>query len=274
MEFFIAPYGMVVDNDFLERVARIFKASINTQDTMPELHQDFITVDNLTKYVKSIGVDKKAVPSLYEHFKNFAGTGTLSAIRYIPVADTNVPIRVDNVTERVAPDVQRLMREDMGSGNDHDLTAELTRYYITTRDVLANLVYSIKNQLDTVEHLTVQEYLPFPHLTPMENLLAGKQVLPFYFTKLELTRVSNGSYILSCHSDITDGVRLAEAKVYMSLLSLLLEELTDTEVRSYISVSSDTSLSRQVAREFTYWSNLENVDFSDLSKLVIHISTD
>jgi hypothetical protein len=164
------------------------------------------------------------------------------------------------------------MREDMGSGNDHDLTAELTRYYITTRDVLANLVYSIKNQLDTIEYMTVQEYLPFPHLTPMENLLAGKQVLPFYFTKMVLTRWSDGGYLLFGYSDITDKVRLAEANVYMDLLSALLEELTGVKVRTHLSVLPELLIDGPLSREFKYWSNLENVDSSDFSKLVINIS--
>jgi hypothetical protein len=120
--------------------------------------------------------------------------------------------------------------------------------------------------------MTVQEYLPFSHLTPMENLLAGRQVLPFYLTKIVLTRWSDGGYLLFGYSDITDKVRLAEAKIYIDLLSVLLEELTGVNVKTYLSVLPELLLGEQVPREFKYWSNLENVDSSDFSKLVINIS--
>jgi hypothetical protein len=255
----------------------LFKASVTGEDHHPLLNNENITTELIKQHCIDNNLPEDSVNAMMEHFTNYSGPGVLSSIRTIPMSSRNVRVtKTDfDLEELLLPDIRKLALLTFEVESLEIVKKEMKDQLLMVKDVLANLTYAAKRNQPIVEHLTVQEWLPYHFLTETENLLAGKQIKKFPFVTISLAQTTNTIHYDSCnvlrtYADlIIDEDQFVFGYIYTQLLAELINLLVGSKVIKYFRFNSNHSNPIVGSSILEY--NLTLPDPTDLSTLYLEL---
>jgi hypothetical protein len=222
----------------VSEIFELFKASVTGEDHHPSLNNENITRDLIEQHCRDNNLPNDSIEPMLKHFTNYSGPGVLSSIRTIPMPSRNVRVtKTDfDLDELLLPDIRKLALLTFEVESLELVKKEMKEHLLMVKDVLANLTYAAKRNQPIVEHLTVQEWLPYHFLTETENLLAGKQIKQFPFVTIALTTKAinfdnEKYYALRTYADVAiDEDQFVFGYIYTHLLAKLIDLLVGSKV--------------------------------------------